>query len=30
MIFGILDMHFGFGDMNSYDPDAVYVQLKHP
>ena len=25
MVFGIADMNFGLGDMNSYTPDAVYV-----
>ena len=27
MVFGIADMNFGLGDMNSYTPDAVYVHL---
>ena len=30
MVFGIADMNFGLGDMNSYTPDAVYVHFYHP
>ena len=30
MVFGIAYMNFGLSDMNSYTPDAVYVQLYHP
>jgi hypothetical protein len=26
-VFGIADMNFGFGDMNIYTCDAVYVHL---
>ena len=29
MVFGIADVNFGLGDVNSYTPDAVYVHLLH-
>jgi hypothetical protein len=27
MIFGLANMNFGLGDINSYSPDYVYVHL---
>jgi hypothetical protein len=29
MIFGIADMNFGLGDMNSFTSDAIYMHLWH-